>query len=170
MANPYYDRLNEYVPGELADGQAVEADFGAVQTGFERVNTDMQALVTKATKVNGKPLSGDIALTPGDVGAMRSLNGQKPNAEGDLVLNLLHGSDTADQYFSSSFTYDESDRVTEVVTLYPAGQKSTTFTYDASGRLISSVSIYLGRQTTTTYHYDVSGRLESSESVEIEHE
>lgn len=170
MANPYYDQLNQYVPGELADGQAVEADFGAVQTGFDRVNDDMQERVTKATKVNGKSLSGDIALTPGDVGAMRSLNGQKPNAEGDLVLNLLHGSDTADQYFSSSFTYDESDRVTEVVTLYPAGPKSTTFTYDASGRLISSVSIYLGRQTTTTYHYDVSGRLESSESVEIEHE
>nr|WP_243449785.1 RHS repeat domain-containing protein [Aeromonas salmonicida] len=101
---------------------------------------------------------------------MRSLNGQKPNADGDLVLNLLHGSDTADQYVSSSFTYDANDRVTGVVTLYPAGPKSSSFTYDPNGRLLSSVSIYLGRQTTTTYHYDGEGRLESSESVEIEHE
>ena len=170
MDNPYYDRLNQYVPGELADGQAVEADFGAVQVGFDRVAKDMLERVTKSTKVNGKSLSGDIALTPGDVGAMRSLNGQKPNSDGDLVLNLLHGSDTADQYFSSLFTYDANDRVTGVVTLYPAGPKSSSFTYDPNGRLLSSVSIYLGRQTTTTYHYDGEGRLESSESVEIEHE
>ncbi|ELY1972821.1 hypothetical protein SL040_004270 [Aeromonas salmonicida] len=170
MANPYYDRLNEYVPGELADGQAVEADFGAVQTGFERVNTDMQARVTKATKVNGKPLSSDVDLTPGDVGAMRSLNGQKPNADGDLVLNLLHGSDTADQYVSSSFTYDVDGRLTSMITLYPAGPKSSSFTYDPSGRLLSSVSIYLGRKTTTTYLYNNNGQLESAESVETEHE
>ena len=85
MANPYYDRLNQYVPGELADGQAVEADFGAVQTGFERVAKDMQERVTKATLINGNKLDGDINLTPGDVGAMRSLNGQKPDANGDLV-------------------------------------------------------------------------------------
>ena len=76
MANAYYDRLNQYVPGELADGEAVDADFGAVQTGFERVAKDMQERVTKATLINGKKLDGDINLTPGDVGAMRSLNGQ----------------------------------------------------------------------------------------------
>ena len=97
MANPYYDRLNQYVPGELADGQAVEADFGAVQTGFDRVAKDMHERVTKATLINGKKLDVDINLTPGDVGAMRSLNGQKPDANGDLVMNLLHGSDTADR-------------------------------------------------------------------------
>ena len=35
MANPYYDRLNQYVPGELADGQAVEA---AVRLERERIH------------------------------------------------------------------------------------------------------------------------------------
>ena len=168
MANPYYDRLNQYVPGELADGQAVEADFGAVQVGFDRVAKDMLERVTKSTKVNGKPLSGDIALTPGDVGAMRSLNGQKPNADGDLILNLLHGSDTADRYISADYSYDAAGRISVVTELFPAGQQVSTFSYDTSGRLIGSESTYLGRKTTTSYHYNESGRLTGSVAVETE--
>ena len=168
MANPYYDRLNQYVPGELADGQAVEADFGAVQTGFERVAKDMQERVTKATLINGKKLDGDINLTPGDVGAMRSLNGQKPNADGDLILNLLHGSDTADRYISADYSYDAAGRISVVTALFPAGQQVSTFSYDNSGRLIGSESTYLGRKTTTSYHYNVSGRLTGSVAVETE--
>ena len=168
MANPYYDRLNQYIPGELADGQAVEADFGAVQTGFERVANDMQERVTKATLINGKKLDGDINLTPGDVGAMRSLNGQKPNADGDLILNLLHGSDTADRYISADYSYDATGRISVVTALFPAGQQVSTFSYDTSGRLIGSESTYLGRKTTTSYHYNESGRLTGSVAVETE--
>lgn len=168
MANPYYDRLNQYVPGELADGQAVEADFGAVQTGFDRVAKDMHERVTKATLINGKKLDGDINLTPGDVGAMRSLNGQKPDANGDLVMNLLHGSDTADRYISADYSYDAAGRISVVTTLFPAGQQVSTFSYDTSGRLIGSESTYLGRKTTTSYHYNESGRLTGSVAVEAE--
>ncbi|MFQ1684749.1 hypothetical protein ACK38W_09945 [Aeromonas veronii] len=168
MANPYYDRLNQYVPGELADGQAVEADFGAVQTGFERVAKDMQERVTKATLINGKKLDGDVNLTPGDVGAMRSLNGQKPDANGDLVMNLLHGSDTADQYISSTYSYGANGRVTEVTSLFPAGPKRTTFCYGPTGQLLSSESTHLGRRKTVSYRYDQGGRMIGSEAVETE--
>ena len=168
MANPYYDRLNQYVPGELADGQAVEADFGAVQTGFDRVAKDMQERVTKATLINGKELDGDINLTAGDVGAMRSLNGQTPDANGDLVMNLLHGSDTADQYISSTYSYDANGRVTEVTTLFPAGPKYTIFRYGSTGQLLSSESTHLGRRKTVSYRYDQGGRMIGSDAVETE--
>ena len=168
MANPYYDRLNQYVPGELADGQAVEADFGAVQAGFERVTKDMQERVTKATLINGKRLDGDINLTPGDVGAMRSLNGQKPDANGDLVMNLLHGSDTADQYTGSNYSYDANGRVTEVTTLFPAGPKHTTFSYGQTGQLLLLESTHLGRRKVVSYRYDEGGRMIGSDAVETE--
>ncbi|HDO1329308.1 TPA: hypothetical protein P2Q98_001893 [Aeromonas veronii] len=168
MDNPYYDRLNQYVPGELADGQAVEADFGAVQTGFDRVAKDMQERVTKATLINGKKLEGDISLNAGDVGAMRSLNGQKPDANGDLVMNLLHGSDTADQYVSATYTYDAGGRMSEVNAMYPQGPRHSVFSYGVDGRLLASEITFLGRKTSTQYNYDGSGRLSGSSSVETE--
>lgn len=167
MVNPYYDRLNQYVPGELADGQAVEADFGAVQTGFERVAKDMQERVTKATLINGKKLDGDVNLTPGDVGAMRSINGQKPDANGDLILNLLHGAADADIAIESTYHYDDGARLIGCDVLKPAGLEQSVYQYGLDGRLETAISTYLGWRTVTTYHYDPDGRLVGDSSLEV---
>lgn len=39
MANAYYERGSSFNPDELADGDAIEAEFNAVVRGFDTIET-----------------------------------------------------------------------------------------------------------------------------------
>lgn len=72
--NIYYNRAADYNPDEVADGDSVEAEFDAIQRGFESVSTDKQdasekltALVNMTWSANKLPYfsgANTCALTP----------------------------------------------------------------------------------------------------------
>lgn len=74
MANDFYTRNADFNPDEIADGDAIEAEFDAIQRGFDEVDTAKQdqsdklsALVGLAWSANQLPyISGAnaMALTP----------------------------------------------------------------------------------------------------------
>jgi len=55
---------------------AKAADDGLVTDGFTKVNTSLGSKVPTTRKINGKALSGDVTLAPGDLGQDNAQSGQ----------------------------------------------------------------------------------------------
>lgn len=90
MANDFYTRNADFNPDEIADGDAIEAEFDAVQRGFDEVETEKQdksdklsALVGLVWSANQLPyISGANAMALAPISAfVRSiLNGADASA------------------------------------------------------------------------------------------
>ena len=166
MTNRFYGRLYDHDPGELADGFAVESELNAIGIGFEKAAQEIDAKVEQATEINGHPLTGSINLEPKDLGAIRTVNGAVPDANGDLLLNFTSGVQTADRNTNAVFTYDPSGLVTGMTETLPEGLRVSIYTY-LNGLLSQSVETYMGRQLTTVYSYDSNGLIIGYSTSEV---
>ena len=166
MTNRFYEQLYDHDPGELADGFAVESELNAIGLGFEKAAQEIDAKVEQATEINGHPLTGNINLEPKDLGAIRTVNGAVPDANGDLLLNFTSGVQTADRNTNAVLTYDPSGRVTGMTETLPEGLRVSTYTY-LNGLLSQSVETYMGRQLTTVFSYDSNGLMTGYSTSEV---
>ena len=166
MTNRFYERLYDHDPGELADGFAVESELNAIGLGFEKAAQEIDAKVEQATEINGHPLTGNINLEAKDLGAIRTVNGAVPDANGDLLLNFASGVQTADRNTNAVFTYDPSGRVASMTETLPEGLRVSAYTY-LNGLLSQSVETYMGRQLTTVFSYDSNGLMTGYSTSEV---
>ena len=151
MANEFYNRVASFNPDELADGDAIEAEFDAVGRGFDTIETTVDANkagytaqtfhVAPATEATHAPQKAQLDAHINDQGGA---HGATSEATPDKLVKRDINGDIAARAFISE-TPAKGDSSTKCATTEFLGQQGLRFSSDYGSGVDANMTVPIER-------------------------